>query len=76
MKWKDYNICMVRLDIADFVNTLPKNVTLVAATKYLTADEMLPFLDAGVNNFGENRVESFLEKYESFHDFILFILPF
>ena len=65
MKWKDYNICMVRFDIADFVNTLPKNVTLVAATKYLTADEMLPFLDAGVNNFGENRVESFLEKYEA-----------
>lgn len=68
MKWKDYNICMVRFDIADFVNKLPKNVTLVAATKYLTADEMLPFLDAGVNNFGENRVESFLEKYEALKD--------
>ena len=68
MKWKDYNICMVRFDIADFVNTLPKNVTLVAATKYLTADEMLPFLDAGVTNFGENRVESFLEKYEALKD--------
>ena len=68
MKWKDYNICMIRFDIADFVNTLPKNVTLVAATKYLTADEMLPFLDVGVNNFGENRVESFLEKYEALKD--------
>ena len=56
---------MVRKDIKEFVDTLPKDVTLVAATKYLAADEMKDFLKAGVNNFGENRVDSFLEKYEA-----------
>ena len=55
---------MVRKDIKDFVNTLPKNVTLVAATKYLDSKQMLDFLKAGVNNFGENRVSDFLIKYE------------
>lgn len=60
---------MVRKDIKEFVDTLPKNVTLVAATKYLTADEMKDFLKAGVNNFGENRVDSFLEKYEALKDY-------
>ena len=60
---------MVRKDIEEFVDTLPKDVTLVAATKYLTAEEMKDFLKAGVNNFGENRVDSFLEKYEALKDY-------
>ena len=55
---------MVRKDIKEFVNTLPKDVTLVAATKYLDSNQMLDFLKAGVNNFGENRVNDFLTKYE------------
>ena len=59
---------MVRKDILDFKKTLPSNVTLVAATKYLTAIEMKDFLKAGINNFGENRVDSFLDKYEYLKD--------
>ena len=55
---------MVRKDIVEFIKTLPSNITLVAATKYLTSEEMKDFLKAGINNFGENRVEAFLEKYE------------
>lgn len=65
MKWKHYNKCMVRKDILQFKSTIPANVTLVAATKYLSAEEMKDFLKAGINNFGENRVEAFLEKYEA-----------
>lgn len=55
---------MVRKDIKEFKSTIPDNVTLVAATKYLSANEMLDFCKAGINNFGENRVDSFLEKYK------------
>lgn len=58
----------VRNDIKEFLTTIPEGVTLVAATKYLAADEMITFLDNGVNNFGENRVEAFLEKYEVLKD--------
>lgn len=58
----------VRDDIKEFLTTIPEGVTLVAATKYLTADEMATFLDNKVNNFGENRVEAFLTKYEALKD--------
>ena len=56
---------MVREDIKEFLSTIPKNVTLVAATKYVDAKEMETLLNSGINNFGENRTEAFLEKYYS-----------
>ena len=55
---------MVRKDIKEFVNSLPKNVTLVAATKYVDVDDMEVLLSNGINNFGENRTDSFLRKYD------------
>lgn len=54
---------MVRDDIVEFKKTIPENVTIVAATKYLSSSEMLDFLKADITNFGENRVDSFLTKY-------------
>ena len=54
---------MVRKDIKEFVDSLPKNVTLVAATKYVDVDDMEELLANGINNFGENRTDSFLRKY-------------
>lgn len=54
---------MIREDIADFISTIPNNVTLVAATKYVGSKEMEILLKNGINNFGENRTEAFLEKY-------------
>ncbi len=57
---------MVRKDIKEFIQTIPANVTLVAATKYANVNDMEILLESGVNNFGENRVDSFLEKYHSF----------
>ena len=54
---------MVREDIKEFLNTIPKNVTLVAATKYVGPEDMEVLLQNGINNFGENRTESFLAKY-------------
>ncbi len=54
---------MIRKDIKEFLNTLPKNVTLVAATKYVGPEDMEVLLENGINNFGENRTDSFLAKY-------------
>ena len=54
---------MIRKDIDDFLSTIPDNVTVVAATKYVDSSDMVNLLEHGINNFGENRVDSFLEKY-------------
>ena len=54
---------MVREDLKDFIKTIPSNVTIVAATKYVEADDMKELYRKGINNFGENRVDSFLLKY-------------
>ena len=40
------------------------NATIVAATKYVGIEDMLNLLANNINHFGENRVDSFLEKYE------------
>ena len=54
---------MVRSDIKEFIKTIPQNVTIVAASKYVDENDIKTLLDVGINNIGENRVESFLEKY-------------
>lgn len=59
---------MIRPDIKDFLNTIPNNVNLVAATKYGSASDLRELFDAGVHSFGENRVDSFLTKYEALKD--------
>lgn len=59
---------MVRKDIDAFLKTIPSNVVLVAATKYVTPIEMKQLLNHGINNFGENRVEAFIEKYQALKD--------
>ena len=60
---------MIRRDIKEFIKTIPSSVTLVAATKYGDATDLKRLYDAGVTNFGENRVDAFLSKYESLKDF-------
>ena len=59
---------MVRKDIKEFIKTIPSNVTIVAASKYVDENDMKHLLDAGICDFGENRVESFLIKYEQLKD--------
>ena len=60
---------MIRRDIKEFIKTIPSSVTLVAATKYGDATDLKCLYEAGVTNFGENRVDAFLSKYESLKDF-------
>lgn len=59
---------MVRKDIKEFLSTISSDITLVAATKYVDDLSMRELYENGINNFGENRVESFLEKYEKLND--------
>jgi len=41
---------------------VPQDVLICAATKYVGVNEMKSLLQAGIYDFGENRVNSFLEK--------------
>lgn len=56
---------MIAKNIKKILKTIPKDVCLVAATKYVTAEEMRHLLPYGICNFGENRVDAFLQKYEA-----------
>ena len=59
---------MIRKDIKEFLNTLPEDITLVAATKYGDIDDLKDLYSNGVSNFGENRVDTFLSKYAALKD--------
>ena len=59
---------MIRQDIKEFLNTLPKDITLVAATKYGDINDLKDLYRNGVSNFGENRVDAFLSKYAALKD--------
>ena len=59
---------MVRKDLKDFIKTIPSDVTIVAASKYVGADDIKILSESGIKNIGENRVDSFLNKYELLKD--------
>ena len=52
-------------DIQDKLQFIPNHVRIVAATKYVDAEDMLKLFSIGIHHFGENRVDSFLRKYEA-----------
>lgn len=52
----------------DFIKQLNVNATVIAATKYVSKEVCLDLFNLGVTNFGENRTDSFLEKYEYLKD--------
>ena len=45
---------MVRPDIEDFLKTIPNDVTVVAASKYVDAKDVEVLLSAGINQPGIN----------------------
>ena len=59
---------MIIKDIKQFIATLPSDVILVAATKYGDVNDLKDLYSNGVSNFGENRVDAFLSKYEALKD--------
>lgn len=50
------------------MKNVPKDITIVAATKYFTAQQMRELYHTGITHFGENRVEVLLEKQEALKD--------
>ena len=48
-------------------NPLGENITLVAATKTRTADEINEAIAAGVTDVGENKVQEFTQKFDYVH---------
>jgi hypothetical protein len=45
-----------------------KDAIIIAATKYGDITDIKKLYDLGIRNIGENRVNNFLEKYETLHD--------
>ena len=46
-----------------------KDVNLVVASKYLDSKGIIELYKLGIHNFGENRVDAFLEKYDALKDY-------
>ena len=44
------------------------DVKIIAATKYMSVDEAKELVACGIKDFGENRTDMFLEKYEALKD--------
>ena len=44
------------------------NVNVIAATKYVGIDKTQEIINEGIFHIGENRVDTFLEKYEAITD--------
>lgn len=45
------------------------NVRLVAASKYMGVEETKELVEAGITELGENRTDTFLEKYEALKEY-------
>ncbi|WP_205601335.1 YggS family pyridoxal phosphate-dependent enzyme [Virgibacillus sp. YIM 98842] len=45
-----------------------EEITIIGVTKYVTIERTEEALQAGVTNFGENRLDGFLTKYNHFQD--------
>lgn len=56
-------------DAADIAGRPPEDITIVAVTKTVGIDDIRSAITAGIEDFGENRVQEFLGKYGLFPDF-------
>lgn len=60
------------MSIIQNVNTIKKeltdNVTLIAVSKTRSVEEMKEAYDAGMRDFGENKVQEITSKYDSFNN--------
>lgn len=56
-------------NLKQLLSDIDKDVVVCAATKYVDDADSLKLLKYGINNFAENRTDSFLKKYESLKDY-------
>lgn len=54
--------------INKIINEIPENVKLIAVSKTRTLDELEEAYNAGSRDFGENKVQELVEKYDEFHN--------
>lgn len=54
----------IRENIINIQNNLPKDVNLIAVSKTRSAEEIMEAYDAGIRDFGENKVQELVRKYE------------
>lgn len=54
--------------VKEVLDKIADKAIVVAATKYFTSSEMRTLYGEGISNFGENRVESILQKMEDLQD--------
>jgi len=59
---------LINIEKARELLKLTKGKTIVAATKYGNDKDISTLIDIGINNIGENRVKSFLEKKDLLED--------
>ena len=68
---RDYKIKMIEENVKNYLkeiaggNCFGEKITLVAATKTRTAEEINRAIAAGITDVGENRVQEFRDKYEA-----------
>jgi len=55
-------------EAADKSNRDSDDIRIIAASKYADASQMEEVIDAGIDNFGENRAEELIKKYEIIGD--------
>ncbi|WP_017187420.1 YggS family pyridoxal phosphate-dependent enzyme [Alkalibacillus haloalkaliphilus] len=53
------------IQICERVKRNPDDIQIIAVTKYVSNETAQEAINAGVQHLGENRLEGFLEKYES-----------
>lgn len=57
-------VALVRESLKDY-----PEVQVIAATKYMNVEQTLELVKAGITDLGENRTDSFLEKYEALKNY-------
>lgn len=56
---------MINNEVIKRIKNQLNGALIVAATKYVGVAELQELYQSGINTFGENRVQDFLEKYEN-----------
>ncbi len=54
---------MIKENLTNLYNSIPKNINLVAVTKTKTNDDIMNAYNCGQRLFGENKVQELTNKY-------------
>lgn len=63
---KETMILSIEENIGRIKNSIPKDVTLISVTKTRNIDEIKKAYEAGERDFGENKVQEFIDKFDEF----------